>query len=545
MKFGSMALEHASGVILAHSIRAGKLRFKKGRRLSAEDIDALQKAGRNSVVGAQLEAGELGEDEAAQRIANAAQGTNVRVNAPFTGRCNLYATVNGVLRVDTDHLDRLNLVDEAITVATLPAFAVVEQRQLIATIKIIPYGVAESIVANVEAIATEVDTLLQVAEFQPHKVALVQTELPGMRPSVLDKTRNVVAARLQRLGSELVVERRCAHEESAIAAALTDLDADGCDLFLVVGASATADRRDVVPAGLERAGGRVLHMGMPVEPGNLLLLGELDSRRPIVCLPGCARSPALNGCDWVLERLTAGIPVNREDIMRMGAGGLIKGRTGTVHSTSLKAITDNVSAAVPIPRAPRVAALVLAAGQSTRMGARNKLLESVDGDAMVVRVLAQVVGSQVESVSVVLGHEAERVRNLLSRFDVNFVENPNYAEGLSTSLGAGIAALGADVDGVVVCLGDMPWIKSDDINRLIAAFSPEDERVICAATHNSQRGNPVLWSRSFFESIATVSGDTGARGLLQAHAEQVTEVETPNPGVLRDVDVPEALRVKG
>ena len=545
MEFGSIALERATGVILAHTIRVGEVRFKKGRQLSHEDINALREAGCKAVVGARLQTGELGEDAAAQRIALALAGTHVRANAPYTGRCNLYSTVNGVLQIDTEHLDRLNLVDEAITVATLPPFAVVDQRQLLATIKIIPYGVAETMVAKVEAIANEVAALMQVAEFHARTVGLVQTQLPGIRTSVLDKTRNVVAARLQRLGSALAVEQRCAHDEAAIADELAKLDAAGCDLFLIAGASATADRRDVVPAGLESAGGRVLHMGMPVEPGNLLLLGEDSQERPVVCLPGCARSPALNGCDWILERLAAGIAVTREDIMRMGAGGLIKGRMATVHGGATTVVDDSKNVDAATPHAPRVAAIVLAAGQSTRMGARNKLLELINGEAMVARVIEQAVASQVESVTVVIGHEAERVRAIVKRFDVTFVDNPNYVDGLSTSLRAGITALGDGVDGVVVCLGDMPWICADDINRLLAAFSPEDGRDICAATHQSQRGNPVLWSRSFFDGIANVSGDSGARGLLQAYAEQVTEVETPNPGVLRDVDVPEALTANG
>lgn len=540
MKFGRIPVTEAQGLILAHSLRQGELRFKKGRQLSAEDLRALEAAGIDTVVGALLAPEELGEDIAAERIAAAVHGAGVGCSAPFTGRCNLYAESPGLLLYERERLDALNLVNEAITIATLPPFEVVAPQQMIATIKIIPYGVAETAVEQIEAHAGRGQPLLRVAAFQPTRVGLLQTQLPGTPEQMLNKTRRTLEQRLARLGSSLVRELRCRHEQAAIAEALAELRAAGCRLLLIAGASATADRRDVVPSGIVAAGGEVVHMGMPVEPGNLLLLGRFDEAHPVICLPGCARSPVFNGFDWVLERLLAGVPVTGRDIMLMGAGGLIKGRT-RVDSRRAAADRGGLVVEHELPRAPRIAAVILAAGESKRMGPVNKLLEPVDGQAMVVRVVEQVLASKAAPVVAVLGHEADKLRACLASYELTLIENTEYALGMSTSLSAGISALPEDVDGVLVCLGDMPWIHSADIDRLIAAFSPADGRGICIATHRGRRGNPVLLARRFFEEMDQATGDIGARELFERHAGMVCEVEIPNPGVLRDIDLPENL----
>ncbi|MBT7487648.1 MAG: NTP transferase domain-containing protein, partial [Rhodospirillales bacterium] len=310
-------------------------------------------------------------------------------------------------------------------------------------------------------------------------------------------------------------------------------------LLLIAGASAITDRRDAIPAAIEQAGGRIEHFGMPVDPGNLLLLGRLADDTPVIGLPGCARSPKTNGFDWVLERLLAGLDVAGDDIKRMGVGGLLKEipsrplpRDETARDTDMTATA---------PRAPRIAALIMAAGQSRRMGAENKLLADVNGTPMVRRVMDQVMASKTGPVAVVLGHEPERVRECLAGPDVTFVENPDFEQGMSTSLIKGLDVLPDDIDGVVVCLGDMPRVAAEDINHLIAAFSPIEGRAICVPTHRGKRGNPVLWAHRFFDEMRHLHGDVGARHLIGEYADVVAEIEMEDDGVLLDVDTPEKL----
>lgn len=530
MKFGRIALDSAEGAILAHATRAGGDMLKKGRILSRADIDRLRAAGLIDVIAAQLEVSDVPEDRAALRLATALAGTGTRVSAAFTGRTNIYATERGIALIDEERVNAVNLIDEAVTLATLRPHAVVEPRQMLATIKIIPFAAPEAAVAKTEAIARTDDPVIKVAPFTNRRIAIVSTQLPTTKPSLLDKNRQVFEQRLQHLSGEIVVETRVAHDDTAVAAAIATSLQKGAELVFIYGASAIVDRRDVIPAGITGAGGVIEHFGMPVDPGNLLLLGRVGSI-PVVGLPGCARSPKLNGFDWVLARLLADVPVTRNDIMRMGAGGLL----GEIH---LRPQPRDV--AVTAPKAPEIAALVLAAGQSRRMG-ENKLLADVDRQAMIVRTVKAVLASSVKPVLIVTGHQHAAIESALKGLPVRLIHNAHFADGLSTSLRAGISALPPNTEGALVCLGDMPSVTSEQIDRLVAAFDPAESRAICVPTFKGKRGNPVLWSAEFFPEMMTVAGDTGAKHLIGTYADAVCEIEMPDDAVLTDIDTPEAL----
>ena len=539
MKFGEVPVAEAEGAILAHSLRLGTIALRKARVLSRADLDLITEAGLSRIVVARLEAGDVGEDEAARLVAASAAGDEIEPAAPFTGRANLFAKARGLLVFDRERLDRLNLVDEAITLGTLPPFAVVEPRMMVGTVKIIPFAApAEAVERCVEA-ARSVGPLLRVAPFQPHSVGLIQTRLPGLKESILDKTREVTEGRLNALGCRLVVEERCGHETAELAPLIRDAMGHGIDILLIHGASAILDRRDVIPAAIVAAGGRVDHFGMPVDPGNLLLLGHVNAR-PVLGLPGCARSPKVNGFDWVLERLVAGLPVGPAEIMRMGSGGLL----AEIPSRPLpraEATQASERKSEAKPQGPRIGALLLAAGQSRRMGGPNKLLAAIDGTPMVAHVARRLLASRARPIVAVLGNQADTVDIALGKLPVKRVRNPEFAAGLSTSLKRGIAALPSDLDGVIVCLGDMPLISGRHLERLIAAFNPLEGRAIIVPTRRGKRGNPVLWSRQFFPEMTGLAGDVGAKHLIGEHAEFVAEVEMDDAAVLVDIDTPEAL----
>lgn len=541
MMFADMNVTDAEGAILVHSLRAGDLTFKKGRVLSAADIAALTSSNVARVTAVRLEATDVAEDEAAAALAAALQGPNTRIAAPFTGRANLLSESDGVLLYDRARLDAINLIDEALTVAVLAPYETVTARQMIGTVKVIPFAAPRAALEAAVALAAEDAALVSVAAFTPHKVGLVATTLASLKDSTLNKTRTILDARLAAMGSHITREIRVPHTEADVAAAVSSLIAEGCSPVLVIGASAITDRRDVVPAGIVAAGGEIDHFGMPVDPGNLMLLAH-HGITPVLGLPGCARSPALNGFDWVLARLLANVPVTRGDIMRMGAGGLLK-----EISTRPQPREGKPS---PKPSAPRVAAIVLAAGKSSRMGALNKLTAVVDGHAMVARAVEAALASGAAPVIVVTGHESDLVRTALAgapnAFDnnVTFVHNPDYADGLSTSLRAGAKSLPDGLDAALVCLGDMPDISSDHIARLIAAFDPDEGRTICVPTFAGKRGNPVLWGAAYFAELQTLKGDTGAKHLIGEHADAVCEVPMPDDASLRDIDTPDELAAR-
>lgn len=531
MKFGPVPPRAAEGAILVHSLSADKRKLKKGRVLSAADCAALAAAGHEAVVVARLEAGDCREDEAARRVAQAVAAPGLDATAPFTGRVNLVAETAGVLVVDRARVDAINLIDEAVTLATLEPFEVVQPKQLVATIKIIPFAAPEEAVAKAEAAARAAPPI-RLAPFAPGRAGLIQTELPGLKPSVLDKTAEILADRLLQVGGELVREDRCAHAVGALRGEIDRHLAAGLSPILIAGASAITDRRDVIPAAIEAAGGTVDHYGMPVDPGNLMLMGHVGAV-PVIGLPGCARSPKLNGFDWVLQRLAAGIEVTRADIMRMGAGGLLKEIATRPQPRGEPARPK---------RGPRIGAILLAAGQSRRMGRANKLTEPLAGRPLAAHILDALLAARIERpVLVVTGHEAARVEAALDGPDRRFVRNPRFEAGLSTSLAAGLSAVPGDWDGVLVALADMPAIDAATLDALIAAFDPVEGRAIVVPTHRGKRGNPVVWARRFFDAMAGLGGDAGAKHLIGEHEDLVAEVETESRAVLVDIDTPDLL----
>jgi len=528
MKFGPVAPADAIGGVTVHTIRTGSLVLKKGTTVGRAEVEALKRAGVDEIVVARLEPDDVSEDVAARDVANAVAGPGAVVDRAVTGRANLFAAHSGVLVVDRGAVDRINRVDEAITLATLAAFKPVVAGEMIATVKIIPFGVPAALRdAAVEAVAPD---MLRVVPYTVRKVGVVSTTLPGLASKVIDKTLRVTAERLAPAGAEIIAERRVPHDEAKLSEAIEAMLGLGAELVIVFGASAIADRRDVIPAAIERVGGSIDQFGMPVDPGNLLLIGHVG-RRSVLGAPGCARSPTENGFDWVLTRLLAGLPVSRADIMGLGVGGLL-----------MEIVTR------PQPRNPAgsdgnraVAAVVLAAGRSTRMGGPNKLLAEIGGKPLVRIVTEQALASKASSVVVVTGHQAEEVRRVLEGLDVTFAHNPQFATGLATSVKAGIAAVPGDADGAIVCLGDMPLIDATLIDRLIGAFAPDRGALITLPASEGRRGNPVLWSRRFFAELMTLEGDIGARHLIERHAEAVAEVAVEGPSAFLDIDTPEAL----
>jgi molybdenum cofactor cytidylyltransferase len=264
------------------------------------------------------------------------------------------------------------------------------------------------------------------------------------------------------------------------------------------------------------------------------MLGQLGAS-PVIGIPSCAASPKLNGFDWLLERVLTGADVTSIEIARMGVGGLLGEITSRPQPRA-----GSGSTPAEARRALRITCIVLAAGRSTRMGA-NKLLELVSGEPIVRTVATAARASAADRVVVVTGHQADAVGRALAGLDIEIVHNEAFADGLASSLRAGLAALDPDVDGVLVALGDMPDVSAQHMDRLIAAFSPADGRDIVVPVRHGKRGNPVLWARAYLPEMAALSGDTGAKHLLGRHDEAIVEVDLESDAVLADIDTPEAL----
>jgi molybdenum cofactor cytidylyltransferase len=316
MRFGPVPLEEAEGGILAHSEQVASGRLRKGAILDAAQIAALRAAGYRMVTVAMLDPEDMHENEAAAGLAAAlAEGaSDVIFGAPFTGRVNLMAKRPGVVCLDVAAIHAANAVDPMITLATVGPHHQIHAGGMIATVKIIAYGVPR---AALERAAEAARGAVWLAVAQYRTASLIITDVPG-GPG--DKGADAIAARVTGLGMEMAETVLCAHEEAALAAAITGAKGE---IVLILTASATSDPFDTAPQALRAAGGTVERFGMPVDPGNLLFLGRLGSR-PVIGLPGSARSPVLHGADWVLARVACGLTCGAAEIAAMGVGGLLK-----------------------------------------------------------------------------------------------------------------------------------------------------------------------------------------------------------------------------
>jgi len=321
MEFGPVATDQADGAILAHSVMINGHRLRKGLVLGPADIANLRAAGIAQVIAARPGPDDVPEDSAAARLAAALvpdpSAAGLSLTDPFTGRVNLNAVAPGIVLLDTVAVHALNRIDPAITLATLAPFARVSAGTLVGTVKIITYAVPQAALAQAEALAQRA---IRVQPVVRRSAGLLMTDVPGQEDKLIAKGRRAVEARLRALGMDLAGAVTVPHDTGAMARALADLPGE---MLLILTGSATSDLYDTAPQALRAAGGTVARFGMPVDPGNLLFHGSLGGR-PVIGLPGCARSPALNGADWVLERLACGLALTDDDIAAMGVGGLLK-----------------------------------------------------------------------------------------------------------------------------------------------------------------------------------------------------------------------------
>ena len=533
MKFGPVPVREAEGAILAHSTQAGKARLKKGLRLDADSISQLVESDVQEVIVARLDDGDIDENSAAGRIAAAFGGIGIEAKAPATGRVNLHATDSGLFRADKSLIDAFNSIDPAITYACLNDRTVVAEGDMVATIKIIPLAVAGASVERAEELIAE-QTFSQVRPFTLRKVGYVATTLPTLKSKVMEKTRELTASRLAAYGSEITASLESPHETAALAKALAEI-APASEMIIIFGASAVTDADDVIPAAIRQAGGAVERVGMPVDPGNLLVVGEIDGK-PVIGAPGCARSPKENGFDWVLARIMAGETPSHDDIAAMGVGGL------------LMEIPTRPQPRVQQEAAPSkgVGIVLMAAGRSSRMGdgAGHKLLAEFDGEPLVRRMAERALASRAESLVAVTGYRGEDIAAVLEGLDVTLAENPDYASGMASSLKVGVTALGDELSGIMILLGDMPKLEAAHIDLLLGAFEENDGEAIIRAADGDHRGNPVILPARLVPEIMKLEGDVGAHALIEQSGLPVIDIDI-GPAARIDVDTPEAVRAAG
>lgn len=534
MKFGPCALSDCLDAILVHAVYLPDGRIAKGTCLTSDHLSRLRANGIDDIIVARLEDGDLGEDAAADMIAKAMMPANVRLSVAATGRVNIYATQRGLLRVDRLRLRDINMVDEGITLSTVQHNQLVEAGDLIATLKIIPYSVAETAVATVIGLGAG-EPVISFHALRPRSFGLIQTRIPGMADKILKATEQTAKQRLNQLGCALVDSRVVAHEAAAINQAITASRANGPAVMLIAGGSAIADRRDEVPMGVIAAGGRIDHFGLPVDPGNLLMLSHIDEM-PVIGMPGCARSIKMNGFDWILHLLLADLRIDAAEIDDMAAGGLLM---------------EIVSRPLPRRMVERrqisnatIGGVLLAAGQSQRMGAQNKLLAEIDGVPIIRRTAQALLDGGLNDLVIVTGHEHRLVAAALDDLPVTCIYNDEYQSGQASSVACGVRHhQNGSHAAVLIALGDMPLVRPELIAALLRDHSslPDATDRITLPVFDGRRGNPVIWGRGFFDELVALTGDAGGRIIFAENKNAVNSLGWPDDSIHLDIDTPEAL----
>lgn len=534
MKFGPCALSDCLDAILVHAVYLPDGRIAKGTCLTSDHLSRLRANGIDDIIVARLEDGDLGEDAAADMIAKAMMPANVRLSVAATGRVNIYATQRGLLRVDRLRLRDINMVDEGITLSTVQHNQLVEAGDLIATLKIIPYSVAETAVATVIGLGAG-EPVISFHALRPRSFGLIQTRIPGMADKILKATEQTAKQRLNQLGCALVDSRVVAHEAAAINQAITASRANGPAVMLIAGGSAIADWRDEVPMGVIAAGGRIDHFGLPVDPGNLLMLSHIDEM-PVIGMPGCARSIKMNGFDWILHLLLADLRIDAAEIADMAAGGLLM---------------EIVSRPLPRRMVERrqisnatIGGVILAAGQSQRMGAQNKLLAEIDGVPIIRRTAQALLDGGLNDLVIVTGHEHRLVAAALDDLPVTCIYNDDYQSGQASSVACGVRHhQNGSHAAVLIALGDMPLVRPELIAALLRDHSslPDATDRITLPVFDGRRGNPVIWGRGFFDELVALTGDAGGRIIFAENKNAVNSLGWPDDSIHLDIDTPEAL----
>ena len=531
MKIENLAPKESKGSVLAQSYNLSERILSKGTYVSEDILEFLNEENVKTILCAVPEEGDMHEDTAAEAISKAIDRNQLYSEEASTGRVNFRAPTLSLVRYDRELIKQLNLVDESI------AFSIVEHNQLlakndlIATLKIIPFFVSKIYVERVASLLSKKETF-EIHRLEEKKVELIQTYYDWQKKSIFKATSNVTRNRLEALGCKLNKETLIPHDQKSLCKEIKSSIDNGVQVLLISGASAITDRSDYIPKAILSVGGEIIQYGLAVDPGNLLLIGKIGSST-VIGMPGCARSPKLNGFDWVLHLLMADIPISKSELADMGAGGLLM----EIASRPLpRALAKSVN-----KRQKKIMGVILAAGNSTRMGKDNKLLKNTNGIPLVRHIAVEMLKSDLDSCSIVLGYQSDKVAGVIKDLNISLILNPVWEEGQASSLRTALNALDDTYSDLLIMLGDLPGIKSNHINRIIEEHLLTNNRrsKITIPSFEGKKGNPVIWGRSFFYDLSLLKGDVGGRSLFNQHPAAINILEMDDPVVVMDADTPE------
>ena len=515
----------SEGYLLFHSVFVKKGRLRKGKIISADDIEAIVEAGIKEIYVGEIESNEIDENNASRVIAQAISSNNFSLSPTFSGKTNITSKYDGLVQVNESNVLKINQISSNIAISSLNNHDIVYRGDHVLSIKSISYSVKKLHLNKIVNFLNK-KKLISLKRFKPLKFGIIYSNSVNEKDSLIEKTKKSIRTRITDYNSSIMVECTSNHDFSSLKESIEKLINMDLDVILLFLSSSVCDYNDIVPQIITKIGGKIKSYGMPVDPGNLTLSGCFGGIE-IIAAAGSARSESLNGLDWHLNCLHASIKTNQKMVNSLGVGGLLKDVDSAIKR---KKISKKI-----VTKKPNIAAVVLCAGESKRMGEINKLLLKVNDKTIIRNYVENISKSNISEVVIVTGHQSKDIELELKNYDLRFVFNNDYKKGMSTSLKAGIKSLGKTIDAVMICLPDMPLIGICEINKLIEYYNPSIGNEICIATSHGQRGNPVLWDKKYFKALMNISGDKGGRDLLPTFIDKAIEVNL-GEAVVFDID---------
>ena len=514
MKIFEKDIQETFGCLLMHSVFLEDGRIRKGKIIDKNDIAMMERSDIEKVQVGELEDDDIGENAASGLIAKAIATNQFSVSPTLSGKTNITSIADGLIEIDEGNVTKLNNLSPNIAVSTLNNHDVVYRGDHTVSVKIISFVISSSDLDKILNFLKK-NKIVKLKKFKSMRFGVIYTIAKNEKRSLIEKTKKSIMSRIGNYNSTIMDERVLPHNSASIKNNVVELLENNINCILLFLSTSVTDVNDIVPTVINDLGGKINSFGMPVDPGNLTLSGKINDV-DIIVAAGSARSDSLNGFDWHLNCLHANIEVSQEMVNSLGVGGLLKDIDFAVKRKRVSKTIDT--------KKSNIAAVVLCAGESKRMGNRNKLLLKVAGKSLIKNYIDNISKSNVSEIVIVTGYQSIEIERELEGYDVKFIHNEKYREGMSTSLNTGINSLSKNINAAIICLPDMPMIGIYEINKLIEYYNPKIGNEICIATYNDQRGNPVLWDRKYFKKLMQIKGDKGGRYLLPKFLEQSVEV---------------------
>ncbi len=323
MKFKKVLTTKAINKILAHNVLLDKAILKKGEVLSNANIISLINNNINKVTTISIDENDVMENDAALKIAKLLSGSNIIITNVSNGRANLYSQKDGLLVAEKKIVTKLNLLSSEIVISTLSPNHIVKKGQLIGNVKIIPYAVNKKILKKFSELDDQCLGFLSINPIAIKKISLIITKENNTNVKIIKKIEREIKNRLDNFGIKITRKDIISHDADILVTILKKHMSSQSELILIYGATSIVDIKDIVPASIKSLKGDILSFGIPVDPGNLLLLGSIANKK-IIGVPGCAKSPKINGFDWILEYAICKKEITKRTIAAMGSGGLLR-----------------------------------------------------------------------------------------------------------------------------------------------------------------------------------------------------------------------------